>query len=74
MAVGGFLCGYCSVAAVNDTAWGSIHLGGRKLGLNPALPLDGCVMRGKSLSLSIPQFPPLSRAGGLLCQRRGEWV
>lgn len=52
-AAGGSLWGYCSVAAVKDTALGSIYLGGRKLGLNPALPLDGRVI-GKPLPLSRP--------------------
>lgn len=49
--------GYCSVAAVKDTALGSIDAGGRKLGFNPALPLDSCVIWAKSLPSPDLSFP-----------------
>ena len=39
----------------------SYLLGGICLGLDPSLPLTRCVTEGKSLVLSMPQFPYLQR-------------
>lgn len=53
VALGGVLFCCCC----EDMALGSIRQGGGKLGLNPALPLDSCVILGKSLPISGPVCP-----------------